>query len=352
MPSGSRVSYQVSRYGAPLERVEAPLPRPRGTEVLVRIRASGVCHSDLHYWKGGYELGRGKQFTLTERGVALPIVMGHEPLGEVAARGDAAAVDVGETRLIYPWIGCGSCSRCRAGRDNDCPRMQTIGLFRPGGYSTHVLVPHPRYLLEVAGIPAPRAATLACAGVTALNAVRKAAGLAPEDSVVVLGAGGVGLTAISLARLLVERPLVAVDPDPAKRDAALAAGADHFVSAPEPEAEIRELTRESAGAVLDFVGTPQTVETAFRVLPKGGRYVAVGLFGGTWPLPIPFLALRNISFLGSLVGTVQDTRDVIDLVRAHGIPSVPVSTRPLDEVNAVLEELEQGRVVGRVVLVP
>jgi len=95
-------SYQVVRYGEPLELAEAPLPVPQETEVLVRVTACGVCHSDLHYWHGGYELGEGKRFTLTERGVSLPITLGHEPLGEVVAVGPEAEIAVGSRRLVCP----------------------------------------------------------------------------------------------------------------------------------------------------------------------------------------------------------------------------------------------------------
>ncbi|HET9235206.1 MAG TPA: alcohol dehydrogenase catalytic domain-containing protein, partial [Candidatus Eisenbacteria bacterium] len=208
---------RVVSYRSPLEVVDLPTPEPFGTEVLVEVTACGVCHSDLHYWHGGYDLGGGRMSTLEERGVRLPMVLGHEPIGRVVALGrEAALVSVGETRLVYPWIGCGRCPRCEAGRDNDCMNMQTIGLFRPGGYATHVLVPHPRYLLETAGLEDTYAATLACAGLTAWSALRKVSIQYTDDAIVMIGAGGVGLTALGFARALWDCPIVVVDKDPSR----------------------------------------------------------------------------------------------------------------------------------------
>lgn len=345
-------SYQITRYGEPLQMVESDAPVPAGTEVLVEVKACGVCHSDLHYWRGGYELGDGKRFTLAERGIQLPIVLGHEPLGDVVRAGPEADVEIGVTRLVYPWIGCGDCSRCEAGRDIDCLRMRTIGLFRPGGYATHVLVPHPRYLLDVAGIPDNFASTLACAGVTALSALKKVNLGYEDDTLVLIGAGGVGLTTLGLAKVVFDRPVVMVDRDEAKLDAATRHGADHVVRAGEGSARnaILKLTSGGAGTVIDCVGSPDTAQLGLDVIRKGGRYVAVGLHGGNLTVPLPLFALRNIAVVGSLTGTVEETQEVIDLVRGNRVRPLPITGRPLAEVNEALEDMKAGRVVGRMVL--
>jgi len=347
-------SYRVVRYGEPLELSQAPLPVPVESEVLVRVTACGVCHSDLHYWHGGYELGGGKQFTLAERGVSLPITLGHEPLGEVVAAGPEAEVTVGVTRLVYPWIGCGECSRCAAERDTDCLRMRTLGLFRPGGYATHMLVPHPRYLLEVDGLPGSYACTLACAGVTAWVALAKARLAYRDDALVIVGAGGVGLTALGLALAQEHEPVVVVDRDPSRLETARDAGA-HDVVLAEGNATKRRLLKAAgggAGTVIDFVGSPETAQLGLDVLRKGGRYVAVGLYGGRLEFPLAMFALRNISVVGTLTGTVAETREVIDFVRGRDVWRVPVTPRPLAEATEVLRNLEAGRGVGRTVLVP
>ena len=347
-------SMQVVRFGAPLEPVESQAPVPTGTEVLIEVKACGVCHSDLHYWQGGYDLGDGKRFTLQERGIHLPIVLGHESFGEVVGVGPEAGLEIGTTRLVYPWIGCGECSRCVAGRDIDCLRMRTIGLFRPGGYSTHVLVPHPRYLLNVDGIPDIYASTLACAGVTALSALKKVNLPYEDDALALIGAGGVGLTALGLAKVIFDRPILVADKDEAKLEVATRHGATHVIRTGEirTRRKILKLTGGGAGTVIDFVGSPETAQLGMETIRKGGRYIAIGLYGGSFKVPLAMLALRNVAMVGSLTGTVEETQEVIDLVRGSSVPPVPVTTRPLDEANEALEELQSGGVVGRTVLVP
>jgi propanol-preferring alcohol dehydrogenase len=345
---------RVVAYRSPLEIVDLPTPEPFGTEVLIEVTACGVCHSDLHYWHGGYELGHGRMLTLEERGVRLPLVMGHEPIGRVVAMGrEAKDVSVGDTRLVFPWIGCGRCPRCVAGRDNDCLSMQTIGLFRPGGYATHVLVPHPRYLVDTTGLDDTYACTLACAGLTAWSALHKVRVAYEDDGVVMIGAGGVGLTALGFARAIWDCPIVMVERDAARLEAARAMGATHAVSSGETAAVvIRDALHGPAAVVLDFVGSPETAELGLSVLRKGGSMVLIGLHGGSWPLSIPFLPLRNVSVIGSLTGTVAETREVVDFVRAKRPARVPVSTVPLAAANQALMNLESGAGAGRQVLVP
>src|SRR6516225_1656717 len=129
-------SFKVAEFSAPLEAVEAPTPEPSGAEVLLRVKAAGVCHSDLHIWEGGYELGHGRgQLSLKDRGISLPLTMGHETVGEVVALGPEArgqGVQVGETRLVYPWIGCGNCAVCKAGDENMCMRSRCLGVYCDG----------------------------------------------------------------------------------------------------------------------------------------------------------------------------------------------------------------------------
>ena len=345
---------RVTAYRSPLDLVEVPTPEPFGTEVLLEVTACGVCHSDIHYWHGGYELGNGRMLTLEERGVRLPLVMGHEPIGRVVAIGKKAhGVSVGDTRLVFPWIGCGRCPRCRTGRDNDCLSMQTIGLFRPGGYATHVLVPHSKYLVDTAGLEDAYACTLACAGLTAWSALSKVAVRYEDDGVAMIGAGGVGLTAIGFARKLWDVPIVAVDKDAGRLDTARSMGATHVVSAGENAAvAIRDALGGPAAHVIDFVGSPDTAELGLSVLRKGGSLVMIGLHGGSWPLSVPLLPLRNISLIGSLTGTVAETREVVDFVRKHRPIRVPITTVPLSGATQALNNLESGASTGRQVLVP
>ncbi len=163
-------SFQVCQCGAPLQMNEAEAPKPAGTQVLLKMLAAGVCHSDLHIWDGYYEIGGGKKLMLADRGIKLPLTMGHENVGEVVAVGpDAKGVKVGDVRLVNPWMGCGECKVCRRGDENLCLKPQNVGVFSQGGYATHMLVPSHRHLFDISGLKPTDAAPLACSGVTAFS---------------------------------------------------------------------------------------------------------------------------------------------------------------------------------------
>ena len=159
------LSWEIIEHGKPLQKSLKETPKPQGGEVLMRITRSGVCHSDLHIWDGYFDLGGGKRFYVKERGCVPPFTLGHEPFGVVEALGPKArGVKVGQKKLIYPWIGCGKCAVCKAGQDNYCVSgTRFLGVNRPGAYSTHVIVPDAKYLLDTAGIDDSFAATLALA---------------------------------------------------------------------------------------------------------------------------------------------------------------------------------------------
>ena len=182
-------AWAVVENGAPLQRIERPTLEPTGTEVLIEVTHCGVCHSDPHFWDGFSELGGGKRMLLCDRGVTLPRGIGHEILGRVAQLGpDADGVQVGDRRIVYPWIGCGTCRRCRAGEDNLCANMRSLGVMQDGSFGSHVLVPHPRYLVDPGDVDPAVAATFGCSGITVLSAIRKVMPLEPSDPVVLVGA--------------------------------------------------------------------------------------------------------------------------------------------------------------------
>ena len=255
-------SYQLVETNQPLQLVETDNPDPQGTEVLIKITASGVCHSDLYFWQGGYDGGGGKTISIVERGIKLPLTMGHEPVGEVVALGpDATGVKIGDKRLVFPWIGCGDCPRCDEGNDNNCISMRTLGVLAPGGYADHVMAAHSKYLLDISGIPEHYACTLACAGITSYSALTKVHPLYDDDKVVIIGAGGVGLTGIGIARAyLPDHELIVVDIDGEKLAAARQAGADHTINSSDEDAleRLKELTNTGPGAIVDFVGSSET----------------------------------------------------------------------------------------------
>jgi alcohol dehydrogenase, propanol-preferring len=348
-------SYDVCECGAPLRLMERPTPKPTGTEVLLKVIAAGVCHSDLHIWEGHYDLGGGKLLKLTDRGVKLPLTMGHENVGEVVAVGpDAKGVKVGDRRLVHPWLGCGECAVCRRGDEQLCRTANSIGVFRAGGYADHLIVPHPRYLFDIGGIAPEKAAPLACSGITTFGALKKVGRVLMEEPIVIIGAGGLGLICLSLHQKMSGKSAIVVDVDPAKRQAALKGGAQAAIDGAAPDAakQIIDATKGGAWAVIDLVGASRTVQLALDSIVKGGRVIVVGLFGGDITVSTPFFPLRAMSIQGSYVGSLTEMAELLDLVRRKGVPDLPVGTRPLAAVNDALNDLKAGKVVGRVVLTP
>jgi alcohol dehydrogenase, propanol-preferring len=349
------LSYDVCECGAPLQRMERETPTPRGSEVVLRVIAAGVCHSDLHIWDGFYDIGGGQKLKLQDRGVKLPLTMGHENVGEVVAVGPGATgVSVGDVRLIHPWMGCGECVVCRRGEENLCVRPCSVGVHRSGGFATHLLVPHPRYLFDIGALSPERAAPLACSGVTAFGALKKASDTLADEAVVMIGAGGVGLMALALHRKMGGKSAIIVDIDPAKREAALKAGAAHVIDGAATDAldQIRASTGGGSWATIDFVGAGPTVKLGVDAAIKGGKVIVVGLYGGDVVVPTPFLPMRALTLQGSYVGSLNEIAELLDLVNRKGAPDVPVATRPLEQVNAALSDLRAGKVIGRVVITP
>jgi propanol-preferring alcohol dehydrogenase len=347
-------SFDVCQCGAPLQAIDRDIPQPQGTEVLLKILAAGVCHSDLHIWDGYYEIGGGKKLMLADRGIKLPLTMGHENVGEVVAVGpDVKGVKVGDVRLVNPWMGCGECKVCLRGDENLCLKSSNLGVFSNGGYSTHLLIRSPRHLFDIGKLSPADAAPLACSGVTAFSALKKVPTL-QDEAVVIIGAGGVGLMGVTLAKKMGAKDVIVVDIDPAKRDAALKAGATKAVdgAAADAVAQIQAATGGGAWGTVDFVGSGATVNLAVNSTIKGGTVVVVGLYGGDVTVPTPYLPLRALTLRGSYVGSQSDMAELLDLVKRTGMPPVPIKTRPLEEVNATLNDLRAGKIVGRVVLTP
>lgn len=350
--------YCVLHHGQALELVEKPIPEPQGTEVLLKVRAAGVCHTDLHLWEGHYDLGGGKKLTLAERGIQPPLTLSHEIVGEVVSAGAAAqqagGVATGRVALVHPWIGCGECAACQRGEENICIKPQALGVVRPGGFAEYVIVPHPRYLVDIDGLDAAQAAPLACAGVTTYSALKKLGERITTDPVLIIGAGGLGLMAIEVLKALGGKGAIVVDLDPVKREAALAAGALQVIDARAADAaqQIQQATGGGARAVLDLVGATPTVSLAMASAARGGHIVICGLMGGDLTLALPVIPMRPLTLQGSYVGTLQELQELVNLVKRTGMKPIPVSTRPLAEANAAMQDLHHGRVVGRTVLVP
>ncbi len=343
------ISFQTTTPGAPLAPIDSATPAPQGTEVLLKTLACGVCHSDIHLHDGVFELGHGKQLEVGRPGQ----VLGHEIYGEVVAFGpEAKGLAAGGRRVVFPWIGCGDCPVCARGEEHLCTPGRALGINAPGGFADHVLVPHPRYLFDCGSVPGSLAATYACSGLTAYGALRRVGEIGPGDEIVIIGAGGVGMMAIQIARSVMEIDPIVVDIDNSKLQAARNLGVSRTWNAGAAQAakEIRKATG-GAFAALDFVGNEATVNFGLGCLRKGGALVVVGLYGGALNLPIPFLPMNARVIQGSYVGSLREFSELMELVRAGKIDPIQITERPLREATAALADLKAGKVEGRQVLV-
>jgi D-arabinose 1-dehydrogenase-like Zn-dependent alcohol dehydrogenase len=347
------LSYEVVQWGKPLEKAERKTPEPKGDEVLLKLKYCGVCHSDVHIRDGYFDLGGGKRLPMGERGMNLPLTLGHEPYGTVVAAGpDAGDAPIGADRLVYPWMGCGACARCREGLDNFCMAPRCIGLQRPGGYADHLLVPHSRYLVDAGGIDPAWAATLSCSGLAAYSAVSKLNPIPREEWIIVIGAGGLGLSAISLLRAMGHEGILATDIDDTKLNAAKNAGAAAIVNSRDADA-VEKIKKISGGWIygaVDLVGTTETARLALGALRKGGRLMLVGLYGGEIPLSLVTTIQRALTVQGSHLGSVEELEQVVALAREGKLQPIPIQKRLLSEVSGTLDELKAGTVLGRVVV--
>jgi alcohol dehydrogenase, propanol-preferring len=338
-------------YGAPLCETVADSPEPRGTEVLVRIERCGVCHSDLHVQDGYFKLGGDKTLDIT-KGRTLPFTLGHEIAGVVERAGpDAAEAKAGAKVAVYPWIGCGQCIACRHGEENNCAASRHLGINLDGGYASHVLVPHPRYLIDYAPLSASFAGALMCSGLTAYAALQRLADRAGRGPVLLIGLGGVGSMGFALARALFGTAPLVADIDATKRNAALAAGAAGAFDPADPAAR-KAVLSASGGvyAVADFVGSDSSLAFATGVLARGGKVVVTGLLGGGFSTAVAMFPIKAMTIEGTLTGTLAQAREVIALARSGKIAPIPIHERPMRDAQAALDDLRAGKVAGRVVL--
>jgi D-arabinose 1-dehydrogenase-like Zn-dependent alcohol dehydrogenase len=321
-----------------------------------------VCHTDVHLIAGGYDLGGGNMLRMKDRGISLPMTPGHEISGSIhglsRSQEERGELRRGDRVVVYPWIGCGTCRKCISGSENVCERKPaSLGIFKDGGYAEYVFVPHPRYLVAARGIPASQAAPLACSGLTAYSGVKRCA-LAADDLLVVIGAGGLGTTAIQLAKKTTGARVIVLDVNESKLDLATRLGADATIdtSGLDRKAVSKQISAMNAGrgadAVIDFVGNSSTSTLGFEILARGGRLVLVGLFGGSATLPLPFFPLKAAQILGNFTGTLRDLTEMVDLVARGVVGPVVSASYDLEDANDVLMKLEMGEIAGRAVLTP
>ena len=312
--------------------------------MLIKIEGAGVCATDLHAIDGEME----------PAGVTLPLVLGHENAGRVAAVGDlVSTVVVGDPVLVFPPHSCGLCVACRRGIDMHCDQHGFTGLTMDGGFAEYVVVSERSVVKLPLGTNPVEVAPYADAGVTAYHAIRRVAHLAvPGATAVVIGIGGVGHVGLQLLRELGSGALmVAVDPNPLRRALAASLNADAVLDSVEVVDAVRDLTDgRGADLVIDFVGTQQTHEDATGMLAKGGTYSIVG-FGGVVTVPSGAMVGNEQAIVANLVGTWVDLWEVMQL-HARGKLTLKTEIHRLEDVNDVLAQLREGEITGRAVLTP
>ena len=322
----------------------------------MRVTHCGMCHSDLHVQAGGFDMGGGKMSSLERAGTKLPVTMGHEIGGEVVEIGpEVTGVKLGDKVIVYPWLGCGSCPVCERGDDHLCPRAsRNMGIQLPGGYADLVRVPHERYLVPIGTLEPARAATFACAGITAYGAIRKLNPMAEDDHVAIIGCGGVGMTAVALyvghqqgqGRRHRPRPGQARGRAAARRGDGLRP--ERGRRAEDHRQGLQHEHRRRGGLRRRRV----QLSLAVNLVRRTGQVVIVGLFGGEFRMPLPMFALKSLQISGSYVAGLNDLRELVALAQRMTLPQIPLDLRPLASVNQALSDLAHGRVVGRVVLQP
>ena len=345
---------QIVEPNKSLKISEIETPKPTGMQVLVKVKAVGVCHSDLHLWEGGYDTGDGFM-KVTDRGVKFPVIPGHEIVGKVSEIGDSVTeIKVGDDVLVYPWIGCGICPTCEKGDTNLCEAPKSLGVFQDGGYAEYSMIPDYKFLIKISGIDLEGAASLSCSGLTAYTAVKKAISNSPEN-ILIVGAGGLGLMGVQISKALSNAKIICADLDDQKLKKAQEMGAHHVINTKDPEASKNILSicnEKGADSIIDFVNAPPTVKLDLSVIRKRGNIILVGLFGGAVDLPLVSIPLKAITIQGAYTGNYNDLVELVDLAK-KGIVKPIVSKRyVLDEANNALEDLRSRKVIGRAIIIP
>ena len=328
----------VHELGAPLDVTDTDRPAPSSTQVLVRLEASGLCHTDIHAAKGEWPVKP-----------SPPFIPGHEGVGIVEEVGDdVEAVEVG-TRVAVPWLGtaCGRCDHCVTGWETLCESQVNTGYSVDGCFAEYVVADGDFVVPVPDAVDPLDAAPLTCAGVTTYKAV-KVSGARPGMRVAVVGIGGLGHLALQYAAIA-GAEVIAVDVVDAKLEMAKELGASHVVNAANEDAAEAIQRLGGAHAIVSTAATPKAIESAFQSLRRNGRLVLVGLpADNDITVPVFQTVLGGISIVGSIVGTRQDLREVFDL-HAAGKTKVVRETRMLADVNDCFDEVLSGEVDARLV---
>jgi propanol-preferring alcohol dehydrogenase len=347
---------RIVKVNEPLQVQELQTPKPKGSQIIIKVQSSGVCHSDVHVWEGYYEGIGGQPLKTTDRGVKYPLTPGHEIAGIVDNLGEQVeGFSKNEKVLVYPWVGEGLCPACRIGQENLCDKPRSLGVYTDGGYAQYVLVPNYKYLVKIGeDIDTDISAPLSCAGLTAYGAVKNAK-LKPDENVVIVGTGGLGLMAIQLAKAVTGARIIAMDIDDRKLEVAKKEGADIIVNSKkeDPAKVVMELTNKlGADAVIDFVNASKTVETDMQLLRRRAKLVLVGLFGGELKLNLVTMPTRAYKLIGSYTGSITDLIELVSLAKRGVIKPIISNRFKLNQATEALKMLKEGKILGRGVINP
>ena len=382
-------AFTVSAPGEPLELLTLSLQSAvdglPACGVVVKIHASGVCHTDIHFWRGSFQIGRKKEdiIRFSDRGITYPKVPGHEIAGSVHALGESGGhggLELGDRVVVYPWIGCDQCYLCKGGDSHFCSNTRELGFIKDGGYSEFVVVPHYRYVFKIPDniTKYSTAATLPCSGITTFSAIKKILPVVKrvrawgtEVVIMVVGLGGLGLWALNLLKYCLDADdvqhvkVIGVDVSTEKLDHALQSKlidkgfkinttTDEPSSAPLQESKrfLTQCGNRKVHAVLNFVCNSESFDFSVKVLHKGGVLVLTGLYGGVGELVLPMTALNEHTVAGNYVGSLSTLDELLQLISKHSIPTPPVTLYKLEDASKALSDLEKGMVVGRIILTP
>jgi 2-desacetyl-2-hydroxyethyl bacteriochlorophyllide A dehydrogenase len=336
----------LEEFNAPLVLREREIPVPGADDVILKVGACGICRTDLKVWSGTHPAIR-----------KLPQVLGHEVAGEVVEVGKSADKQlIGKHAVIYFYLSCGECGFCRSGREILCSHLKgQIGFNLDGGYAEYVKAPANCLFLIRADIPFEEAAIITDAIATPYRALTSKARIQPEQTVAIIGAGGLGLHAIQIARAFGAR-VIAIDINEKALAMAKELGAEKtfHITKDDPTEELLELSGGGGyDAVMDFVGKPEIQRLGLTILKVAGKFVAVG-YNPVDPFQVHSLLLvsRELEIYGSRSCGRNDLKETIELVSSGKVKPVVAESHPLGDANVALRKLDQGDLVGRSVLVP
>jgi propanol-preferring alcohol dehydrogenase len=329
----------VHDFGKPLRIQDVSVPRPSPGQILVRVVASGVCHTDLHAAEGDWPVKP-----------KLPFIPGHEGVGYVAAVGsDVTRLKEGD-RVGVPWLhsACGTCEYCLTGWETLCQQQQNTGYSVDGAYAEYVLAPAAYVGRIPEGLDFTEAAPILCAGVTTYKGIKET-DTKPGDWVVIVGVGGLGHLAVQYAKAM-GLHVAAVDISDEKLDLAKSLGAELSVNAAEEDAA-STIQNQVGGAhgVLVTAVSPKIFRLSIDMLRRGGTCSLIGLPPGDFPTPIFDVVLKRITIRGSIVGTRKDLQESLQFA-AEGKAKPTTETQPLEAINDVFDRLKRGQVNGRIVI--